>query len=161
MHGCISFPITVPITRFQSPIANYPFPLPIANHALPIAHCQSPIANHHSHSPTDDHPVRRQAYRPQPCSTSMLTVTVYASARMENPTVWPSCRRQGQNASTARSLWCCWLKVCRVHEDEGEEWSHNTRAGAPSRGRAFASAGFVNLCWQPSGYALYNRAITT
>jgi len=35
-----------------------------------------------------------------------------------------------------------------------------TRADAPSWGRALAS-GFVNLCWQPSGYALYNGPIRT
>ncbi len=32
--------------------------------------------------------------------------------------------------------------MCRVHEDEGEEWSGITRADAPSRGRVLASAEF-------------------
>jgi len=36
-----------------------------------------------------------------------------------------------------------------------------SRVDAPSWGRASVSAGFVNLCWQPSSYALYNRPITT
>lgn len=28
-------------------------------------------------------------------------------------------------------------------------------------GRALVSAGFVNQCWQPSGYVLYNRPFMT
>ncbi len=38
---------------------------------------------------------------------------------------------------------------------------HNTRADAPSWGRAVVLAGFVSLCRQPWGYALYNRPVTT
>ena len=44
------------------------------------------------------------------------------------------------------------------HADAARVFS---RADAPSWGRALLSAGFANLCWQPSGYALYNRPITT
>ncbi len=36
-----------------------------------------------------------------------------------------------------------------------------TRADAPPRGRALASAGHCNLCWQPLGYAVYNRPVRT
>ncbi len=31
----------------------------------------------------------------------------------------------------------------------------------PSWGRALVSAGLIKLCWQPSGYAVYNRPFTT
>ena len=35
------------------------------------------------------------------------------------------------------------------------------KSDAPTWGRALVSAGFVSLCWQPSGCALYNRPIMT
>ena len=46
------------------------------------------------------------------------------------------------------------LKLCAEH-------CSITRADALAWGRALVLAGFVYLCQQPSGYALYNRPIVT
>ena len=89
---------------------------PISNHPFPITHCQSRCPTTHCQSPS---PIASSPCWPQPCSTAMLTLTLYASAGMQNPKV---CKWQGQSASTVRSLRCWWLTVSRVHEDEDKEW---------------------------------------
>ena len=53
------------------------------------------------------------------------------------------------------------LQVINCMSNQHAAGVQHTRADAPSWGRALASAGFVNLCWQPLGYALYNRPIKT
>ncbi len=49
----------------------------------------------------------------------------------------------------------------------GQEGKVSSRSAAgqepmpPHRVGPLFSSGFVNLCWQPTGYALYNRPIMT
>ena len=47
------------------------------------------------------------------------------------------------------------------HSSQHPDTQTITRVDAPSRGRALVLAEFGKLCWHPSGYALYNRPITT